>query len=67
MTLQEWSNARGIPWYRHEGGAVYVLNDGAPGFETRNDWTLWHLTDYAVSTVSGPVVWLTERASKEVA
>jgi hypothetical protein len=37
-----------------ECGAVSVIVD-------KPDVSLWHLSDYAVSTVSGPVVWLVPR------
>lgn len=52
MTLQEWCKANGIiPCY---SSCVSIIYEG-------NDWQLFHLTDYAVSTRSGPVVWLVPR------
>jgi len=56
MTLAEWSESTGIlpTTPTTESGAVSVVID----HEHQNRAQLWHLTDYAVSSVSGVVVWL---------
>lgn len=60
MTLQEWcqktNTTRTYP--DDESGTVCVAV--VPhNYERRSD--LWHLDDYAVSTVSGPIVYLVPR------
>jgi hypothetical protein len=56
MTLAEWSAATGIlPTHpTTERGAVSLCC--SPNDADRVQ--LWNLTDFAVSTVSGPVIWL---------
>ena len=56
MTLREWSEANGIlaTHPTTERGAVSVVVD--INHPQRSD--LWVLSDYHVSTVSGPVIWL---------
>jgi hypothetical protein len=56
MTLQDWSKMTGVlPTHpTTEKGAVSVIVDNPPS-------ELWHLSDYVVSSVSGPVVWLLKR------
>ncbi len=56
-TLADWTKATGIlPTYpTTERGAVSVISTSD---RTKYHAHLWHLTDYKVSTVSGPVVWL---------
>lgn len=55
MKLNDWENLTGIlPTHpTTEKGAVSVVV--ADGHHKR---MLWNLSDYKVSTVSGPVVWL---------
>jgi hypothetical protein len=56
MTLQEWSVETGISVETVPSGArlVYMVADAkGPGCRA-----LWHLEDYVVSSVIGPVVWL---------
>ena len=43
----------------HQG--TYVFADDVAAYR----WGFWHLRDYAVSTVSGPVLWLRRRAQPE--
>lgn len=58
MTLQEWSKlSRILPTHpTTELGAVSLLmrRDENPSLYA----DLWHLDDFKVSTVSGPVIWL---------
>lgn len=63
MTLREWSELTGIlPTHpTTERGAVSVICNA----QHKHSWELWHLSDYAVSSVSGPVVWLIPRTAKE--
>jgi hypothetical protein len=61
MTLQEWSKAKGILVRRNDSGGTYVLAT-LYSHQTVDTRELWHLSDYVVSTVSGPVVWLVKRA-----
>lgn len=53
MNLTEWATKNNV-YVGDTHGAKFVNYTG-------NDWQLWHLTDYAVSTRSGPVVWLVPR------
>ena len=56
MTLQEWLDCNDVFSHRRESGAVCVEHFDSP------NWTgLWHLSDYAVSSVSGSFVWLRPR------
>ena len=59
MTLAKWSTDFAIPIERHHTGGtlVYCTQSERP----RAYVALFGLSDYAVSTVSGPVVWLTPR------
>jgi hypothetical protein len=56
MTLSEWSKLTGIlPTHpTTERGAVSVIVT----YQDARHNDLWHLTDYKVSSVSGPVIWL---------
>ncbi len=58
MTLQEWSEDSGYDIGQAAGG-TYVTLDSDCDSGVRA--SLFHLSDYAVSTVSGPVVWLVPR------
>lgn len=63
MKLQEWCELSGI-LYTHpttETKAVSVCcNRDTPYY-----WMLWLLGDYAVSSVSGPVVWLVPKPQED--
>lgn len=56
MTLREWSDQTGIPIdhpaLRSDATCVYCVV-GTVAYRL-----LWGVTDYAVSSVSGPTVWL---------
>lgn len=56
MTLNEWCKRCGVkPTHpTTEAGAVSVIISFP-------HWGLYHLDDYVVSSVSGPVVWLVPR------
>ena len=68
MTLQQYSDRNGITINRHDNGGTFlimpahnvwrsgVLDNNRP--QVRH---LWRLTDYAVSTISGPIVWMAPR------
>lgn len=53
MTLEQWTRFSGISPKVHPNGGTYV-HVVCP----HSKWLLYRLTDYKVSTVSGPVVWL---------
>lgn len=54
MTLIQWAERYGEMVLRHgTTGAMYVMPKNQAG-----RWDLFHLTDYRVSSVSGPVYWL---------
>jgi len=59
MSLHEWAETSGVlPTYpTTETGAVSVVLDHSHPDRA----ALWRLSDYAVSTVSGPVIWLVPR------
>jgi hypothetical protein len=56
-TLREWCKRHSIllTYPTTETGAVSVIYDGPDRAE------LFHLSDFVVSTVSGPVLWLWPR------
>ena len=51
MTLKQWCELHRITATTTNAGAVFLTMPDPPA-------DLWILRDYAVSTVSGPVVWL---------
>lgn len=59
MLLTEWQSTSGIlaTHPTTERGAVSLVLDHSHPMRSE----LWHLHDYVVSTVSGPVVWLVPR------
>lgn len=59
MTLSEWSSRTGIlPTHpTTERSAVSLCVDQLHADRSE----LWHLADYVVSSVSGPVVWFVPR------
>jgi hypothetical protein len=61
MNLRQWSKRTGIlPTHPTTGrGAVSLTFTYDTDSQLHHE--LWRLTDYAVSTVSGPVVWLVPR------
>ncbi len=72
MKLKEWCSKYSIsPTHpTTECGAVSVIftpgvRPGSNGSDSGQSWELCHLTDFAVSTVSGPVVWLVPRSNRE--
>ncbi len=60
MDLKAWRE-RYPEWLvqRHTNGAYWLKDDGES--TTNRRWHLWHLDDYAVSTVSGGSIWLRRR------
>lgn len=66
MTLAQWCRSADVkPTHpTTERGAVSLcLNIGCVDAELADEirHDLWHLSDYCVSSVSGPVVWLVPR------
>jgi hypothetical protein len=57
MTLAQWSDANSIAITQSKHGGTSVV----VGIGSRAYFDLFHLSDYAVSTVSGIVVWLVPR------
>lgn len=56
-TLAQWSDQWTIPINRVNHSTYIIVHN-----PTRNQsWTLFHLSDYAVSSISGPVYWLVPR------
>ena len=53
MTLAEWCDTAETRPEKFAGGTLVCASERTKGF-TR----LWSLSDYAVSTRSGPVIWL---------
>lgn len=60
MTLKEWEEKTGKHSVRHTGGGLYVDRPN-PSWQPDPYSDLWHLSDYTVSTVSGPTIWLVPR------
>ena len=62
MTLAQWKSRTGIlPTHpTTERGAVSMIVADV-GLTTTQLMELWRLEDYAVSSVSGPIVWLVPR------
>lgn len=59
MTLNEWL-ARTTCYARiHPSGAICVYDAHQQSPEAK--WSLYHLADYVVSSVSGPVTWMVRR------
>ena len=59
MELQEWLNRYPeFPPIRREENLIAIIR---PISEWRGLWDLYHLSDYAVTTVSGIVIWLVKR------
>jgi hypothetical protein len=62
MTLAEWSARYSCPVYTHPSGAKYVY---LPFYEeTRQRVEIFRLTDYRISTISGPTIWLVPRPAQ---
>jgi hypothetical protein len=63
MTLREWCKRADVLMTEPttECGAVSLVLDQASELRTG----LWHLDDYLVSSVSGPVVWLVPYVSDD--
>jgi hypothetical protein len=53
MSLHEWCQLHDVTPSITEAGVSLILRDPPAD--------LWNLRDYAVSTVSGPVVWMVRR------
>lgn len=61
LTLAQWSDKYEVPVAHQKGLTFVVLPDQLRRKTDENmSWDLAHLIDYAVSSVSGPVAWLTE-------
>jgi hypothetical protein len=62
MNLKEWCSSVGVipTTPTTERGAVSFTFD-VTAIDPTMLWFLYHLTDYAVSSVTGPVVWLVPR------
>lgn len=58
MKLREWCEKAGWVEQTHTNGQKYLVGTG---LTPQLSWDLYHLEDYAVSTVSGPTVWLVAR------
>ena len=58
-TLAAWLKRSGAYGQAHKSGAVAVYE--ADRLSQALQWDLYHLKDYAVSSVSGPVTWLVRR------
>jgi hypothetical protein len=58
MTLQAWCEKYGVAVHFAPSVHVYLPNDASE----EQTWELHHLADYAVSSVSGPVRWMTCRS-----
>lgn len=59
MTLEQWKEVN--PSYRvfeHASGCIYTLIYDCQSAEAKS---LFDLSDYAVSTVSGPTYWLVKK------
>ena len=63
LTLKQWCDNVGVlPTHpTTETGAVSTCIYPSE-LTAEQQWDLYHLSDYAVSTVSGPVIWLVPRA-----
>jgi hypothetical protein len=59
-SLADWCSRYGHVLGHTPGGCAYVVASMRPG-ETES-WELFHLADYAVSTVSGPTYYLVPRS-----
>jgi hypothetical protein len=60
MTLAQWREQ--YPgWYvaQHASGGYWLKDNGES--MTNERWELWHLDDYAVSSVTGGSIWLVQR------
>jgi hypothetical protein len=58
QTLAQWSEFSPSTPQQHPGGALWVAI--GPLTEPKY-WSLWMLSDYRVSSVSGGSVWLVKR------
>ena len=61
MTLEEYCRRNKLTINRNEKTGATHLTLPAVVFGSFRFWELWRLADYAVSTISGPVVWLVPR------
>jgi len=59
QTLAEWADSSPVAPRTHKDGAVWV---GIGPLSEPKYWSLWMLSDYAVTSVTGGSVWLRPRA-----
>ena len=61
MTLDDYAKKHGLTVETHSsGGKFFLALPDAP-----DKWDLFHLSDYAVGAVAGPVYWLRKREAQE--
>ena len=66
MTLEQWQNRYGVPIGNHYIGAEHYLYIHRDYINDVNRWDLYHLTDFAVSSLCAGVAWLARRVTTEV-
>lgn len=61
MNLEQFASTYDVTINIHSSGTYYLLLSPK---ELNSDlsWDLFHLSDYAISTVSGPTYWLRARS-----
>jgi hypothetical protein len=60
MTLKQYCDRNNVTINRNaKTGATHLVMPSTAPYPQL--WELWRLSDYAVSTVSGPIVWVVSR------